>query len=240
VDDRTAGAGAWIRGGLVRVCAHLPEGAVDLTGLRVLLIADVMARAAELRGGQVFVSWTSASEQAGWENAAAVLNIHPPASQAGSAADIHVVSGPGDTEDEIAVGKAALPEAALPEAALPESGGPADAGHDPLAIRLALLARPYAEPAELTEEALADARAMLARWRRLVGQWAESPSRPVPGQVMTELRAATDQLDTAAVVTMLSALADQDDVPAGARFETFLFADRVLALDLPSGIGQAG
>jgi len=57
---------------------------------------------------------------------------------------------------------------------------------------------------------------------------------------MTVFRAAADRLDTAAVVTMMSTLAAQDDVPSGAKFESFLYADRVLALDLPNSIGRSG
>jgi hypothetical protein len=30
------------------------------------------------------------------------------------------------------------------------------------------------------------------------------------------------------------------DIPAGAKFETFLYADRVLGLDLPRDIGRTG
>ena len=45
------------RAGLLRVCAHAQETsqAADLTGLRVLLVADLLARAAELRKLQVLI-----------------------------------------------------------------------------------------------------------------------------------------------------------------------------------------
>jgi cysteinyl-tRNA synthetase len=38
---------------------------------------------------------------------------------------------------------------------------------------------------------------------------------------------------------LLHDLARDADVPAGAKFETFLYADRVLGLDLPCDIGRA-
>ncbi len=37
---------------------------------------------------------------------------------------------------------------------------------------------------------------------------------------------------------LLSDLSGDAGTPAGAKFETFLYADRVLGLDLPSGIGH--
>jgi cysteinyl-tRNA synthetase len=40
------------------------------------------------------------------------------------------------------------------------------------------------------------------------------------------------------VLAVLRDLSLDGDAPAGAKFETFLYADRVLGLDLPSEIGQ--
>jgi hypothetical protein len=40
-------------------------------------------------------------------------------------------------------------------------------------------------------------------------------------------------------VALLHGLAHDDSVPAGAKFETFVYADRVLGLDLPSEIGRS-
>jgi len=37
---------------------------------------------------------------------------------------------------------------------------------------------------------------------------------------------------------LLRGLAVEESVPAGAKFETFVFADRILGLDLARGIGQ--
>jgi hypothetical protein len=41
-------------------------------------------------------------------------------------------------------------------------------------------------------------------------------------------------------LALLRSLASDEDVPAGARFETFVYADRVLGLDLPRDIGRVG
>ena len=52
-------------------------------------------------------------------------------------------------------------------------------------------------------------------------------------------QAAFDNLDTAAAIALLRSLAGDESVPDGAKFETFLYVDRVLGLDLPSDIGKA-
>jgi predicted GNAT superfamily acetyltransferase len=59
------------------------------------------------------------------------------------------------------------------------------------------------------------------------------------------LREAFDLLDTGSILAVLRDLAidgaaqDSQAVPAGARFVTFVYADRILGLDLARGIGQA-
>jgi cysteinyl-tRNA synthetase len=96
---------------------------------------------------------------------------------------------------------------------------------------------PWDEPADLSEAALADARDTVKRWRSLVAQWARSPSRPMPPAIAEQIKAAFADLDTACVLALLRDLASDESVPPGARFETFVYADRVLALELPREIG---
>jgi hypothetical protein len=52
------------------------------------------------------------------------------------------------------------------------------------------------------------------------------------------VRSAFDDLDTVHALALLRDLYLGAAAPAGAKFETFLYADRVLGLDLPSEIGQ--
>lgn len=112
------------------------------------------------------------------------------------------------------------------------------AGHDPLAIRLALLSFPYHEAADLAERVHATAAGTLGRWRRQVATWAESPSRPMTASVREATQTALDDLDTSAVITLLENLALDAEVPPGAKFEAFVYSDRVLGLDLARDIGQ--
>jgi hypothetical protein len=249
------------RRGLLRVCAHVAKAATpaDLTGLRVLLVADLLARTAELRNLQVqTVLAAEDNPDAGGdpaaeadtvavEQAADALNIHPPAARAsardaeaslGGPIDVHLASHDVAADHGLAahIGTASRQDAE---------------GIDPLAIRLALLSFPYYQPADLTKTALAEAEQVLGHWRRRVAEWAQSPSRPMPAHLADRLRSAGDDLDTISMIALLRDLAPDDeqpaddlapdgDVPPGARFETFLAADRILGLDLPRDIGRAG
>ena len=154
------------RAGLLRVCAHAPETSqrADLTGLRVLLVADLLARAAELRNLQVLIVVTFAGQLPGqltdFEQAAGALGMHSPQARArhddAQAAldgpiDVHLVSGRAPAEG-------ALEGLAVPVGV----AGVEPRGHDslrshPLAARFALLSVPYYEPADLADGQLTEA-----------------------------------------------------------------------------------
>lgn len=232
------------------MCADVPEaaGGSDLAGLRVLLVADLLARTAELRDWQVLTALAGkdSAQLEALERAADALNVHPPAVRAGPGEaraslggpiDVHLVGDDADVDRDQS-GLVARVGAVRPrEAGL--LGEPA-AEPDPLAIRLAMLSFPYHRPADLTEDVLAQARQTLAHWRRRVAEWAQLPSRPMPAPVADRLRAAFDDLNTVTALALLQSLEPDDDVPTGARFETFVYADRILGLDLPRDIGRTG
>jgi hypothetical protein len=71
-----------------------------------------------------------------------------------------------------------------------------------------------------------------------VAQWAESPSRPVPAPVAERVWAAFGELDTVSALAALRGLPADASVPAGAKFETFVYADRILGLDLARDVGR--
>jgi hypothetical protein len=115
----------------------------------------------------------------------------------------------------------------------------AERGLDPLAMRLALMSRHHGEQADLTWDVLADADQTLRRWRELVAGWAESPSRPMCAEVTAQLATAFDgDLDTPAALLALRGLEQDPEIPPGSKFESFLHADQLLALDLPREIGR--
>ena len=102
------------RAGLLRVCAHVPvaAGESDISGLRVLLVGDLLTRVAELRNLQVLTVIASEGQRPGWladlERAADTLGIHPPAARAGAddaeasldgPIDVHLASHGTDLDD---------------------------------------------------------------------------------------------------------------------------------------------
>ena len=240
------------RPGPLRVYVHVRASAddADLTGLRVLLTADLLVRAAELAGLQVLAMWAFTGEparQAAAERAAAALGVHPPALPAaelatawpGGPGDVHVADDGAAGEDDcsgilVRTAAARLARDARPGGAAASTPG----GHDPLAVRLALMSQPRHQPAELTAGQLAGAARTLGEWRRSVAEWAQSPSGAIPEPVAATLRTAFAGLDTAAVLALLRGLAGDETVPPGPRFEAFVYADRVLGLDLPRDIGR--
>lgn len=235
------------RAGLLRVCAHAPESspAADLTGLRVLLVTDLLARAAELRNLQVLIVLAFAGQPPGqladFEQAAGALGMHSPQARVshddaqaalGGPIDVHLVSGNGAAEG-------ALEGLAVPVGvARVEPPGDDSLRSHPLAGRLALLSVPYYRPADLADGQLTEAGDTVRRWRRQVAEWAESPSRPMRADTAAAVRSAFDDLDTVRALALLRDLSLDANTPAGAKFETFLYADRVLGLGLPSEIGQ--
>jgi hypothetical protein len=216
------------------------EETSDITGLRVLLVADLLTRIAELGHLQVLTMLASGSQPAAHTAAvtdlADKLGIHPPAARGkcadaratlGGPVDVHLVSGAASVDDhqgrlEVHVGAARMRQA----------------NGDPLAIRLALMSFPYHQPADITETALARAHETLGRWRRMVAGWAEMPSKPVPSRITDAIRAACSDLDTGAMLALLDNLTVDTSVPTGAKFEGFLYADRILGLELAREIGR--
>ena len=232
------------RPGLLRVCAHVPEAAREsgITGLRVLLAADLLARVAELGSLQVLAILVSHGELSGQMPAA---RASPGDTQAllGGPADVHVISCGADADARLSGIATCVGDAHMPgTGAQGEATADLLAGHehDPLAIRLALMSFPSRQTADLTDSALADAHETVGDWRRLVARWAERPSMPVPRYLADKARAAFGDLDTPSAIALLRGLADDDGVPAGAKFESFLYIDRVLGLDLPREIGKQG
>jgi hypothetical protein len=244
------------RPGLLRVCAYAPPGAaggLDITGLRMLLIADLLARTAELRDWQVLtvLAFAGQPQVTTFERAADALGIHPPVARAssddaqvalGGPIDVHLVSDGASLESGqkglvTRVGAAHIG----PAVGHDEAVGDLLAGSrpDPLAIRLALMSFAYHQPADLTDDLLAGAGETVAHWRRQVAEWAELPSRSIPARMAETAQAAFDDLDTRRALTLLRDLALDASVPAGAKFESFLYADRILGLELAREIGQS-
>jgi hypothetical protein len=258
--DARTGSPAEIRPaqpGVLRICAHLPQAVAGsgITALRVLLIADLLARAAELGGLQALtalqITGASPHQAAAIEGDAGALGIHPPAAHGdchhapsllGGLVDVHVAGddaglGPGPAGLSARVGAAYLAGAGrYPSTA--DGGLFAGRRGDPLAVRLALMSFPSHRPADVNDDGLAQAGETLGSWRQQVARWAESPSGPVPAPIADAARSAFDRLDTVSVLALLRGLPPDASMPAGAKFETFVYADRILGLDLAREVGR--
>jgi len=189
---------------------------------RPCLLADLAARVAERHHLRASVSVPAPAD---W----AALNVHPADVTAGAPQPLDVAVAPGD-------GPAGSPAHRI----RPGTAAHADlTGLDPLALRLALMQRPYREQATLTRDDLEAADEVLRQWRALVGHWALSPSKPMCAQYTGEfLGALDDDLDTPAALRTLSALAADPVIPDGSKFEAFAYADRFLGLDLVRDVGR--
>ncbi|WP_219471714.1 cysteine--tRNA ligase [Nonomuraea rhizosphaerae] len=112
-------------------------------------------------------------------------------------------------------------------------------GMDPLAVRLAFMEHRYRQPLNLTWDTLHAADRTVRRWRARVADWSESPSAPMAADhVRRAEEALSDDLDTPAALRVLRELERDESVAPGAKFESFLHLDQVLALDLATEIGR--
>jgi len=231
------------------VHVHASTDAADLTGLRVLLVADLLFRAAEVGGLQVLATRVftgEAAAQAAMERAADALGVNPPALPAapgvawpGGQSGVHVADETAVNEDDhsgilVRTAAARMTGHAFRDGAT--AGLPA--GLDPLAVRFALMSVPRQQPAEITAATLGDAARTLNEWRHRVAGWAEFPSHRIPEPVQAAFMSAFSSLDAVAVLSSLSRLMADETMPPGARFEASVYADRVLGLDLPRDIGR--
>jgi hypothetical protein len=189
---------------------------------RPCVLADLLFRVAERHHLRASVSGPA---PAGW----AELNVYP----AG------VAAAPPEPLD-VAVAAANSPAGAPAHRLTPGPAGPVDtAGLDPLSLRLAFLQHPYREELTLTRADLEAADAALRDLREQVQHWALSPSRPMCAQYTGDfLGALDDDLDTPAALRTLSALAADQVIPDGSKFEAFAYLDRFLGLDLARDVGR--
>jgi len=240
------------RPGILQVCAHGPRAGdrFDATDLRVLVVADVLLRTAELLGSlQVLVLLAadlSPGQAETLAKAVGALGVHPPAGHVSPPGAETPLGGPADmhvARDDAAVAESGLLYGVGPvhtegEDLLADLGLITEPEGDPLAVRLALLAWAHHRPADLTPAVMTDAQDTLRRWRRGVSDWAEVPSRPMRAEAARAIAALEDDLDTSSALAVLHDLENEASVPAGAKFETFAYLDRILGLDLMREIGR--
>ena len=101
-------------------------------------------------------------------------------------------------------------------------------GIDPLALRLTFLENRYRSQMDLTWDSIISAQSTLKRWRILVNQ-SQELSVPWNDEIAHALNA---DLDTPKAIQLLRKIEKDAQVPLSEKVAAFLFADKVLALDL--------
>ena len=233
---------------LLRVLVRVP-GSSGLGPARAYLAADLIRRLAEQIG---LVPWVIDLLPDGADVAALrcrcdALNIYPTRETVMDAAALTGVVMPGGAvhapgSPMFDIGIAATPPGELADQARlwirVSDDQEVEVGEEPLVVRMMLMRHGYGEPIA-GGGTVDDAARVLARWRRLVAQWARSPSGAMSRRYADAVTEALgDDLDSATALGMLQALADDQDVPDGSKFETFAAADRLLGLDLARDIGK--
>jgi cysteinyl-tRNA synthetase len=232
--------------------ADLVRRVAERHRLQVTAWQNVPGRPASGRaGGAGDENTTRAADGAGQSLRAScdALNIYPAEFSAGAPEPPYLVIGPADG----ACGTGASREShrvSVADALFSDGGatsGPAEVGiadlmaHgiDPLALRHAFLQGHYRQPMTLTWDTIAAADESLRWWRKRVADWARSPSRPMNAAHVAQITAAfDDDLGTPAALGSLQALAEDDAIAPGAKFETFAYLDRLLGLDLAQEVGR--
>ncbi|MGW3045899.1 hypothetical protein ACWC9T_39185 [Kitasatospora sp. NPDC001159] len=253
------------RAGLLHVTVDVGEQGhpFGLGDLRALVAGDVLARTCEAQGLQVItelvVPDTPGEESRALLKAADRLGVHPPAQlstrhggggdggddgDGRTAADLSITSRspshPGPPSASILVtGPVTAPRHARADSGAEPLASVTLDEHDPLALRLTFLEHAVTAPIRLTADDLANAAARLARWRALVASLACEPSRPPEADmVQGGFDGLNEDLDARAAVRALHALEARAALPDGARFETFVRLDQILALELGRDIGR--
>ncbi|KAB2341310.1 hypothetical protein [Actinomadura rudentiformis] len=177
---------------------------------RVLVVADLLRRVAQ-RAKHRPVTVT---------RAAAV-----PAAPAFNIPDLEVAAPP----DAIEVSPA-------PDAHLVVHEIPDERTADPLTMRLAWLRIHHRDPDDVD---LHRAESDLASWRSLMAEWANAPGRPLNREYVAEAESAlVNDLDSPTALAVLDRLIADPDVQPGAKLETVIHLDMLLALDLVRDIGR--
>lgn len=234
---------------LLRVLVRVP-GSSGIGPARAYLAADLIRRLAEQTG---LLPWVvdllpDRADVAALRCRCDALNVYPTRETATGAAALAGVVMPGGAADApgspmFDIGVAAAPPGELADRArlwirVSDDDQEVEVGEEPLVVRMMLMRHGYGEPIA-GGGMVDDAARALARWRRLVAEWARSPSGAMSRRYADAvMEAFSDDLDSPTALGMLEALADDPDVPDGSKFETFAAADRLLGLDLARDIGK--
>ena len=242
VRDASSGAKTPIAvagGDMIGVGFVLPLMAGPFTCARVLVVGDLLRRVIEdIHSAPVLAAVITNNHSAAERVCRSGLMVRPVVgmfateAEAGLGKPLDLVITVARTNDAPAPRPPAIGLAPVRNA-VPYPGAAPDT------VRFALAHVNHTHQVNMTGSLLESSRAVLDRWRDRVVEWSSHPSRPIPATWRTAVIAALDDdLDVAHVLAMMRELEDADNVEPGAKFEAFIYADRVLAVDLMRDLGR--
>lgn len=178
---------------------------------RVLVVADLLRRVAQRAKHRPVTVTRSAAV---------------PVTSAFNIPDLEIAAAPPD----------AIEVSPAPDTSLVVHEATHERTADPLTMRLAWLRIHHRNPDDVD---LHKADSDLASWRSLIADWATAPGRPMNREYVAEAEAAlANDLDSPTALAVLDRLIADPDVQPGAKLETVIHLDMLLALDLVRDIGR--
>jgi hypothetical protein len=226
----------------LRLRVHLacPGLVVGWDEVRALVVSDVLLRALEMEGVQVFPALAVPDlpplQIQRLDGLLACYGVHATEPDDDARADVHVLTS---AHRALPASGIALRVGPTTVTALRPPLPKEATDYDATVRRCALLAASYREPLTVSEAGLLDAATALAGWRTWVAAWSRVPSAPLPPTIRDQARTLLGaDLDTPGLLRLLSRVADDPGLSDGARFETFVWLDRVLGLELSRDLGH--
>lgn len=102
-------------------------------------------------------------------------------------------------------------------------------GFDPLALRLCFLENRYRSQMDLSWQSISAAHETIKRWRNKVSAWGKTKNLSTDSAILAFLE---NDLDTPRVITYLRAVEKDAATSDSDKLNAFMFADKVLGLDL--------
>ncbi|MBU3064444.1 hypothetical protein KO481_23280 [Nocardia sp. NEAU-G5] len=237
-DRASAQPVAAFAGAVVRM-GYVPPPGDEFGTARVLVVGDVLRRVLEdVHGAQVLAALVTGEPDVRVDDGLMIRPVSGPFGSLDSAA-----IGLGHRLSLVVTATSPVPAQRFPVprpirvGVVRRTRGPEP--RDRSTLRFVLATTPYADELTLTATLLEHAQSTLDRWRTRLAEWSRHPSRPIPPAWLSAVIAALDDdLDLAAVRSVLEELEDSAGIEPGAKFETFAYLDRVLAVDLVRDLGR--
>ena len=228
-------------GDMIGVGFLIPPTAGPFTCARVLVVGDLLRRVVgDIHSAQVLAAIITDNDSDGERVWRSDLMVRPVVgvftteaeAEAGLGKPLDLTITVAGTEDAPAPSAPAVEVAAV-RTAVPFMRA------EPATTRFALATVNHEHPLNMTASLLERSQVVLDRWRGRVAEWSRQPSRPIPPAWRSAVIAAFDHgLDVARVVALMTELENREDVESGAKFEAFVYVDRVLAVDLIRDLGR--